>query len=117
MWRARPTIRRSRSRIWKGRSDSIKKRYAQVGVGGRSMMYSRALVEQHTEQCEMVGLCDTNPGRLALRRAWVQAHGVPVTIYGADASAGRDDPIPLSEAPGGRRISSAEVFALSQYVD
>ena len=61
----------------------MKKRYAQVGVGGRSMMYSRALVEQYPEQCDLVGLCDTNPGRLALRQSWAQARGVNVPGYPA----------------------------------
>lgn len=44
-----------------------KKRYAVVGVGGRSEMYTNALVETYKDTCELVGLCDINQGRLDLR--------------------------------------------------
>ena len=44
-----------------------KKRYAQVGLGGRSMMFTEAVVDTFADHCEMVGLCDNNPGRLQLR--------------------------------------------------
>lgn len=56
-------------------------RYAQVGVGGRSMMYTRALVERYADNCELVGLCDTNSGRLALRQSWARERGVDVPVY------------------------------------
>jgi len=61
----------------------MRARYAQVGVGGRSMMYSRAMVERYADNCELVGLCDTNPGRLALRQSWARERGVDVPIYAA----------------------------------
>lgn len=63
--------------------ESVKKRYAQVGVGSRSMMYSRAVVEQFADTSELVGLCDTNPGRLALRQNWARERGVDVPVYEA----------------------------------
>lgn len=43
------------------------KRYVQVGVGGRSMDYRRALFEPpHNEDGRIVAFCDANPGRLEL---------------------------------------------------
>ncbi|MEW5718981.1 MAG: Gfo/Idh/MocA family oxidoreductase, partial [Chloroflexota bacterium] len=61
-----------------------KKRYVQLGVGHRSMMYSEALVEQFRDNCDLVALCDTNEGRLRLRAEWARARGVEVKTYPAD---------------------------------
>ena len=44
-----------------------RKRYVQVGIGGRSAMYTEALVRTMKASCELVGLCDNNRGRLELR--------------------------------------------------
>jgi len=52
-----------------------KKRYAQVGLGGRSLMYTAAILETYRDSAELVGLCDLNAGRLALRQRWVSEHG------------------------------------------
>ena len=46
---------------------SSKKRYAVVGVGSRSRMYTKAVTETYADHCQLVGLCDTNASRLALR--------------------------------------------------
>ncbi len=46
-----------------------KKRFAQVGLGGRSRMYRDAVVGKFKAHCEMVGICDINPGRLKLSAA------------------------------------------------
>jgi predicted dehydrogenase len=54
----------------------MKKRYAQVGLGGRSMMFSKALAEEFAAQAELVGLCDSNEGRLRLRMDWAKARGL-----------------------------------------
>jgi len=62
---------------------SSRKRYAQVGVGSRSMMYSRAVVESYAEVAEMVGLCDTNAGRVKLRVEWAKEKGAEIPGYGA----------------------------------
>jgi predicted dehydrogenase len=40
------------------------KRYAQVGLGSRSAMFSRALLKDYTENCQLVGLCDQNQTRM-----------------------------------------------------
>ena len=61
-----------------------KKRYAQVGLGGRSMMYTEAVTETYGEHCEMVGLCDNNPGRLQQRIAWCAQRGAQVPGYSDD---------------------------------
>lgn len=43
---------------------SERKRYAQVGLGGRGAMFQEAVLETFTDTCQMVGYCDNNPGRL-----------------------------------------------------
>ncbi|HEY9076554.1 MAG TPA: Gfo/Idh/MocA family oxidoreductase [Anaerolineaceae bacterium] len=52
-----------------------RKRYAQVGLGSRSEMYTIALTEYFFERHELVGLCDTNQGRLEQRLQKVKAAG------------------------------------------
>lgn len=61
----------------------MRRRYAQVGVGSRSMMYSAAIVGLFPDACELVGLCDSNPGRLAARQAWARERGVDAPAYAA----------------------------------
>jgi predicted dehydrogenase len=60
-----------------------KKRYVQVGVGGRSYMYTKAIVSTFKDRCELVGLCDNNPGRLELRNRRIadELGGAPVPVY------------------------------------
>jgi predicted dehydrogenase len=43
-----------------------RKRYAQVGLGGRSRMYYRSLIHQYADTSEMVAVCDINEGRVNL---------------------------------------------------
>lgn len=59
----------------------MKKRYAQVGVGGRSSMYTRAILHQYQDTCELVALCDSNPGRLQMRKEYCQKRDVEVETY------------------------------------
>ncbi len=63
---------------------TTRKRYAQVGVGHRSRMYSEAMVERFRDHCDVVGLCDSNEGRLRLRADWMSERGVAVKTYRAD---------------------------------
>jgi len=63
---------------------TTKKRYAQVGVGHRSLMYSEAAVEQFSQTSQLVALCDTNEGRLRLRAEWAHERGVEVKTYPAN---------------------------------
>ncbi len=60
-----------------------KKRFAQVGLGARSEIYSIALVEHLADHNALVGLCDTNPGRLQQRAAWARERGADVKAYAA----------------------------------
>jgi len=62
---------------------SMKKRYVQVGVGGRSMMYSEAVIVTFSNDCEMVGFCDNNEGRLNMRVNWAKSKGAQVKGYAA----------------------------------
>ena len=63
-----------------------KKRYAQVGVGGRARMYYKALAETYNETSELVAICDINRTRMELtNRLLVNSmnyHEVP--MYGAE---------------------------------
>ena len=52
-----------------------KKRYAVVGVGSRSYMYLDAIQTTYAGNAELVGVCDTNAGRLELARAHARTAG------------------------------------------
>lgn len=52
-----------------------RKRYVIVGVGSRHQMYQDAIEKNYTQHAELVGLCDTNPGRLEAARARSQRNG------------------------------------------
>ena len=52
-----------------------RRRFAIVGTGSRSRMYQGAIEGNYKEHCELVGLCDTNPGRLELSRQRSSASG------------------------------------------
>ncbi len=58
-------------------------RYAQVGLGDRSRMYTEAILERFQAEAELVALCDVNEGRLGLRAAIAGDHGVNVPTYTA----------------------------------
>ncbi len=61
-----------------------KRRYALVGVGGRSSMYREAVLKTYAQNCEMVGFCDLNLGRLKLAQAKArEMASVEVPIYEA----------------------------------
>jgi predicted dehydrogenase len=65
-------------------STARRKRYALVGVGGRSGMYREAVLKTYSPHCEMVGFCDVNLGRLKLAQAKArEMAGVEVPIYDA----------------------------------
>ncbi len=61
-----------------------KKRYAQVGLGSRSEMYSIALVEVFCDAHQLVALCDSNPGRLQDRVEYARKRGQVVPGYVVD---------------------------------
>ncbi len=47
------------------------KRYAQVGLGARSRMYTQSLLGDMASGAELVGICDSNRGRLQLANRWI----------------------------------------------
>lgn len=49
-------------------SANRRKRYAIVGIGSRHQMYHDAIERDYAQHAELVGLCDTNAGRLELAR-------------------------------------------------
>jgi predicted dehydrogenase len=60
-----------------------RKRYALVGVGGRSGMYRDAVLKTYARHSEMVGYCDVNAGRLKLAQTKArEGAGVEVPVYG-----------------------------------
>ncbi len=63
---------------------TTRKRYAQVGLGSRSEMYSYALTNLYADTCELVGICDNNRGRLQDRLEWVRCKGSNARGYLAD---------------------------------
>src|SRR5690242_2664502 len=46
------------------RAAAGRRRYVNVGVGSRSRMYLTAITGTFAKDNELVGICDTNPGRL-----------------------------------------------------
>jgi predicted dehydrogenase len=61
-----------------------KTRYAQVGLGDRSILFTWAITQQYVENSELVAICDSNPGRIELRQMMVQANGADPAWYTAD---------------------------------
>ena len=63
-----------------------KKRFAQVGVGGRARMYYNALATTYNETSELVAICDINRTRMELTNSILENdlkyHAVP--MYGAE---------------------------------
>ncbi len=59
-----------------------RRRYAIVGVGSRHQMYQDAIETTYRDDAELVGICDTNPGRLELARRRSQTNrAVPPPAY------------------------------------
>jgi len=58
-----------------------RKRFAQVGLGGRSRMFISAVIEKYADGCEMVGFCDLNEGRLRLAIDEASQKGATVPGY------------------------------------
>ena len=58
------------------------RRFAQVGLGGRSEMYTQAVSKTYKDTCELVAFCDTNQGRMDLaNRKLVEAGGQAVPTF------------------------------------
>ncbi len=61
-------------------------RYALVGTGGRSAMFSKAVLKTFAATSELVALCDINPLRMEARnRSYAEEHGAgPFPTYTPD---------------------------------
>jgi predicted dehydrogenase len=59
-----------------------RKRYAIVGLGSRSGMFTEAILGKYKDRCELVALCDTNQTRMNFwNRRW---GGTPVPTFKAE---------------------------------
>ena len=67
------------------RMKTTRKRYALVGIGGRSVMYTDAILKFFPKESELVGLCDVNAGRMDLRNRQIaeKYNAAPVPTYPA----------------------------------
>ena len=63
---------------------SQKKRYAQVGLGGRSRMYTKAITGAYADQAKVVGFCDVNQARMDYANSVCFPDGPAVPTYAAD---------------------------------
>jgi len=61
-----------------------RKRYAQVGIGSRSGMFTNAILDSFSNSCELVALCDTNQGRMDVRNRRIADKCGPVPTWKAD---------------------------------
>src|SRR5947208_13544894 len=65
-------------------ASSLRRRYAIVGLGSRHELYQDGIETTHARWAELVGLCDSNPGRIELaRRRSVQNGAAVPPGYGA----------------------------------
>jgi predicted dehydrogenase len=55
-----------------------KRRYVVVGTGHRVQMYLDAMAGDHSDDAELVGLVEPNPGRLAVHMEWLTQAGLDV---------------------------------------
>jgi len=62
----------------------MKKKYAQVGLGSRSFMYHNAILNNYSDSCSMVAICDMNQGRISLRQEWCSQNNNQVKGYLAE---------------------------------
>lgn len=60
-----------------------RKRYVQVGLGGRSAMYTRAVISTYAETSELLAVCDVNEGRVNHARERAREWGYDVKGYHA----------------------------------
>jgi predicted dehydrogenase len=58
-----------------------RKRYAIVGTGSRYSMYRDAILGGYKDHAQLVGFCDSNPGRLELARSKAKEKGAEVPGY------------------------------------
>lgn len=59
-------------------SSDARRRYAIVGLGSRHEIYQDGIEKTHSDRAQLVGVCDSNPGRLELARRRSAENGAPV---------------------------------------
>jgi predicted dehydrogenase len=59
-------------------------RYAQVGLGDRSVLFTWAITQQYPDCSDLVAICDSNPGRIELRTMMAQANGIRPACFSAE---------------------------------
>jgi predicted dehydrogenase len=64
-------------------ANNARKRFAIVGMGSRARMYQGAITGKYRDNNELVALCDTNPGRLALAARSAKSAGANPKTYAA----------------------------------
>jgi predicted dehydrogenase len=65
---------------------SKRTRYALVGTGGRSWMFTQALLQDYTDVAELVALCDTNATRMAYYNSMFKSKLSAAPVRAFDAS-------------------------------
>ena len=67
-------------------SQQRRTRYALVGTGGRGLMFVDSVAGRFKDDCELVGICDTNPARLEYYNRHIadELGGEPVPAFAAD---------------------------------
>jgi len=60
-----------------------RKRYVQVGLGGRSRMYFYSILQTYADTSEMAAVCDVDEGRVALAIEEAREMGATVKGYPA----------------------------------
>ena len=64
---------------------TARRRYAQVGTGGRASFFYEAIAETYRETSELVAFCDVNPSRMAVaNRAIARDGAAPVPTFTPD---------------------------------
>jgi predicted dehydrogenase len=64
---------------------AARKRYAQVGTGGRASFFYEAIAGDYRETSELVAFCDVNPTRMAVaNRAIAKRGAAPVPTFAPD---------------------------------
>ena len=64
---------------------AARKRYAQVGTGGRASFFYEAIAGTYRETSELVAFCDVNPTRMAVANRAIARHGAkPVPTFTPD---------------------------------
>ena len=60
------------------RTSATRRRYAIVGLGARHELYQDAIEKTHQAEAQLVGVCDSNAGRVEVARRRSQQNGAPV---------------------------------------